>query len=72
VTRVVIVGGGFAGLNADLRRRTERAAGDGQQENVVNVRLWDKPKTLALLFKRLGENHEYRQTRESGRRSREV
>ena len=26
-------------------------AGDGKQEDVVKIRLWDKPKNLELLFK---------------------
>jgi hypothetical protein len=36
-------------------------AGDGKQEDVVKIRLWDKPKNLELLFKHLGiikERHE--------------
>ena len=29
-------------------------AGDGQQEHVHKIRLWDKPKNLEMLFKHLG------------------
>ena len=29
-------------------------AGDDQQEDVVKIRLWDKPKNLEMLFKHLG------------------
>jgi hypothetical protein len=29
-------------------------AGDGQQEDVVKVKLWDKPKNLEMLSKHLG------------------
>lgn len=35
-----------------LKRNLE--AGDGIQEDVVKVRLWDKPKNLEMLFKHLG------------------
>ena len=29
-------------------------AGDGKQETVVEVQLWDKPRALEMLFKHLG------------------